>query len=86
MEDTPIEVYRLQQSIFHKLSVQERWERFFEMIEMGRSSVAASIKKQNPGISETDFKIEMIKRFYKHDFSEIELNEIIETIRNQDKS
>ncbi|MDR4499675.1 MAG: hypothetical protein MRK02_17415 [Candidatus Scalindua sp.] len=47
----------------------ERLKMGFEMYEMSRKMVIASITKDNPGITDKEMKISLLKRFYGDDLS-----------------
>jgi len=53
------------------------------MMDDARLIVINSIKKDQPGISEKDLKIEFIKRYYKNDLSEEYLNDVIRWIKER---
>lgn len=48
-----------------------------EMYEVSRQMAIDSIKKLNPGISGLELKKELFKRFYKNDFTEQKMQEIL---------
>jgi hypothetical protein len=51
------------------------------MMEDVRRIVMNAIRKQNPGISETEAKIEFIKRYYKDEFTSGYLEDVIRWFR-----
>ena len=46
-----------------------------------RKNIEDNIKKENPQISANDLKIEVFKRFYKNDFSEEKMEDIVKGFR-----
>ena len=79
--DTPKEIRKIQNRIFFQKTVQERFQIGIEMIEDTKKIVENSIKSKNPQISEIDLKIEVFKRFYKNDFSEEKMGDIVKGFR-----
>ena len=79
--DTPKEIRKIQNRIFFQKTVQERFQIGIEMIEDAKKIVENSIKSKNPQISEIDLKIEVFKRFYKNDFSEEKMGDIVKGFR-----
>ena len=79
--DTPKEIRKIQNQIFFQKTVQERFKIGIEMIEDSKKIVENSIKIKNPQISANDLKIEVFKRFYKNDFSEEKMEDIIKGFR-----
>jgi DNA replication protein DnaC len=82
MQDTSSEMQKKQYEVFFRLSPEERVKQGVEMINVGLMIVENSIKNQYPNISKTDFKIEKLKRLYKNDLSEAELQRIIQHFRD----
>lgn len=78
MQDTSPEIMLIQHNIWMKKTEEERFRMGIEMIEEGRKLVESSIKNENPGISPTELKREVFKRFYENDFSAEELNTILQ--------
>ena len=79
--DTPKEIRKIQNQIFFQKTVQERFKIGIEMIEDSKKIVENSIKIKNPQISANDLKIEVFKRFYKNDFSEEKMEDIVKGFR-----
>ena len=75
--DTPKEIRKIQNQIFFQKTVQERFEIGIQMINDGKKIVERNIKNENPQISEIDLKIAVFERFYKNDFSEEKIKDII---------
>lgn len=70
MNDTSPEMRKKQLEGIFKMSAKERFAQGLEMIDFVRQTVENSIKKQNPMLSEADFKIAIFKRYYEKEFSE----------------
>ena len=79
--DTPKKIRKIQNQIFFQKTVQERFKIGIEMIEDAKKIVENSIKIKNPQISAIDLKIEVFKRFYKNDFSEEKMEDIVKGFR-----
>ena len=79
--DTPDHIRKLQNEIFLKNSLSRRFELGFQMIESVKKIIENSIRSKNPQISTTDLKIEVFKRFYKNDFSEEKMEDIVKGFR-----
>lgn len=80
MDDTTPEMKSMQRMIFEKMSLQERFRIGTEFIDFGRRLVTSSIKKENPGISELELKIAILKRYYGNIFTEEEFGQIIKSL------
>ena len=78
MQDTSPEILLIQHDIWMKKTPEERFRLGIEMIEEGRKLVECSIKNENPGITPTELKRAVFKRFYENDFSVEELNTILQ--------
>ena len=65
-----------------KMTPAERFKEGIKMIEFARNTVINSIKKKNKDITPKQLRIELFKRFYSKDFSEIEKTRIIEHFNN----
>jgi len=80
MNDTPTEILNIQRDIFSKKTIRERFMIGAETIDFGRELVISNIKKNNPGISEVDLKIALVKRYYENSFSKEEMPMIVQSI------
>lgn len=67
MKDTNPEIEEMYFNMMMVKSGEERLKMGFEMYEMSRKIVIASILKDNPEISERDMKISLFNRFYEND-------------------
>lgn len=87
MNDTPFEINRLQFEIVNSIPLKERLEGLFELTEMSRGIIRNRIKTEHPEISDIELEIEVFKTFYRQDFDEEGMNQIINSmIRYLDKT
>lgn len=77
MLDTPIEVQKIQYDILMSKSMEERLMIGFATVDFARAIAESAIRQANPGISEIDLKIALLKRFYADQFSEETMGKII---------
>jgi hypothetical protein len=68
-----------QNEIMMQKIVNERFA--VEMVDDYRKNIEDSIINENPQISQVDLKIEVFKRFYKNDFSEEKMGDIVKGFR-----
>ncbi|MDZ4844618.1 MAG: hypothetical protein SH857_03610 [Chitinophagales bacterium] len=85
MKDTTEEAEKMQLEIILSKTNEERFLMGIEMIDSVRLIVANSIREKHPGISETELKVEMFKRYYENDFSPKQLADIIRWMRSNGK-
>lgn len=83
MEDTPTHIHQKQLEIILSKTMQERLAMGLQMMEDTRLIVMRGIRQQNPGISETEVKIEFIKRYYKDDFTPEYMEDVIRWFRQK---
>lgn len=76
MKDTPNEIMIIQHEIFFTKSLEQRFLLAMQMIDDGVSLCRASIKNEQPNISEKELKVELFKKIYSTDFSEYEFQKI----------
>ena len=76
MEDTSPEISQMQQDFFMRKTPAERFMAGIEMMEEVRKMVAMSIRNNNPGITDSELKLAVIKRYYEHDYSAEEMKKI----------
>lgn len=81
MKDTSKEINDYQLKFFLNKSVEERFQLTFQMIDDGKKLVESTIINNNPSISDIELKKETIKRFYRNDFSEAEMNNILNSFK-----
>ena len=86
MNDTSPEMRKKQLEGIFKMSAKERFAQGLAMIDFVRQTVENSIKKQNPTLSETEFKIAIFKRYYGKEFSEEAQKRITIHFQNLEKS
>ena len=67
MNDTAPEIKMLQHKLHMQLSENEKWARGFEMIENGKATLIAALKRKFPDDSDTDIFIKMVRQLYKND-------------------
>jgi hypothetical protein len=82
MGDTTPETRQKQREIIFSKTEEQRLMMGLEMMEDVRKIVLRSIKLENPAFSETECKIEFVRRYYKDDFSPAQLNDIMCSFRN----
>ena len=81
MNDTPEYIAQKQFEIIYKKPAIKRFLMSFEMTNFAHDLLESTIRSKQPGISEINLKIEVFKRFYINDFSESEMNRIIESMQ-----
>lgn len=81
MNDTPKHILKKQFEIINSIPLKERLLNLFELTELSRKIIENKIKEKNPDISDIDLKIELFRSFYKYDFDEAKMNEIINNMR-----
>lgn len=77
MTDTDLLVESRFLAMMMKKSGQERLKMGFSMFDMARKQAVASIKMNDPHMSERDIKRELFLRFYGQDFSPEEQKKIL---------
>ena len=82
MNDTTERMRKKQLEIMLGMTNKERFEQGMQMIDFVRKTVENSIKKQKPNLNETELKIEVFKRYYGKDFTEVEQKRIINHFYN----
>ena len=81
MTDTPQHIYKKQYDIIASKPMDERVRLSFETIDTTRQWVENSIKQNRPNISRIDLAIAVFLRYYSIDFTEIQRNNIIKSMR-----
>lgn len=79
MKDTSDEINEIQRQLIMKKTTGERFMMAIEMYEMSRAIVETSIKNKQPSISALELKKEVFRRFYSTDFSESEMQKILDS-------
>jgi hypothetical protein len=82
MNDTNPEIEKIFREMIMKKSGEERMMMGFSMFDSAREIVIASIKNENPDISEIELKKKLFLRFYGTDFTEEQKQKILECINN----
>ena len=77
MLDTPENIQKKQFEILMSKSMEERLIIGLETIDFAMAIAESSIKQDYPGISKTDLKIALLKRFYSNQFTAETLDKII---------
>ena len=67
--DTTEEMQDFQRQLIMSKTPEERFLMGIEMTEMGRQIMLAGIKNQKPGLTDEQYKIELLKRMIQHDNS-----------------
>ena len=80
MPDTKLEMIQKQRDIFFSKTPNERFLIGVDVIAFGRTMVESSIIQKNPGISESDLKVAVFKRYYANTFSRAEFEKIINSM------
>ena len=81
MNDTPKHILEKQFEIVMEKPLNERVKDLFEMTELSRRIVQNSIEVNNPDIPEVELKVELFKTFYRSDFDDHSLNQIVDSMR-----
>jgi hypothetical protein len=69
MYDTSPEMQEYQYRLIMSKSPEERFIMGLEMAEAGRELMLAGIRQAKPGLSEDEYKIELLRRMILHDKS-----------------
>jgi hypothetical protein len=70
MNDTPPDVRAACRALFMQRSEGERAMMAFEMFDMARALMTADIRARDPGITETELRVQIFERTYGNDFDE----------------
>lgn len=76
MKDTTLEAAQLQRDIIHSKTELERVMMGVDMIESTGKVVMNSIKNENPNLSEREIVAELFERYYGHEFTQEEKENI----------
>ena len=88
MNDTPKYILEKQFEIVMTKPLKERVNELFEMTELSRRIIQNRIEANNPDIQEVELKVELFKAFYRSDFDDHLLNQIVDSMKrfwNQSK-
>ncbi len=89
MNDTPKYILEKQFEIVMEKPLNERVKDLFEMTELSRKIIRNRIETNNPDIPEVDLKVELFKAFYRSDFDDHLLSQIVDSMKrfwNQSES
>lgn len=81
MHDTPQHIQTLQQHIYASKPVEARIFSTMNMLQCAISQAKQLIQEENPQLSETEIKIEFIRRYYGQELGEETLTKIATKIR-----
>ncbi|MCK4748877.1 MAG: hypothetical protein KAT15_17610 [Bacteroidales bacterium] len=81
MSDTPKQILQKQFEIVMAKPFGERVSGLFEMTDLSRTIIKNRIEINNPELSDLELKVEAFKAFYKSDFDDQSLNQIIESMK-----
>ena len=76
MIDTKPEMLELQRKILEKKSYEEKFLMSIDMYETSKAFVRSAILNEMPDIVEDEMRRELFRRFYKNDFTKVELEKI----------
>ena len=81
MNDTPKYILEKQFEIVMTKPLKERVNDLFEMTELSRRIIQNRIEANNPDIQEAELKVELFKAFYRSDFDDHLLNQIVDSMK-----
>lgn len=81
MNDTPKYILEKQFEIVMAKPLNERVKDLFEMTELSRRIIRNRIEANNPDIPEVELKVELFKAFYRSDFDDYSLNQIVDSMK-----
>ena len=76
MTDTPDFIRKKQIEIFLSKSETDKWRLGMGMIDEVWHSVKKSISIEKPHLSQAELMVELFRRYYRNDFTALELNTI----------
>lgn len=77
MTDTQPEMAKLYHQLLMAKTGEERLMMGCSMFDFAKSIVISSIKNNHPGISPSDLRKELFKRFYQTDFTAVQIEKIL---------
>jgi hypothetical protein len=83
LQDTSNDIRHKHYEIILDKSPQERFLMALQMMDDVREIVLNSIRNSNKEISETDIKIEFMKRYYKNDFTQQQMEDIVKWFKSK---
>ena len=81
MNDTPRYILEKQFELIMAKPLEVRIKNLFEMTELSRRIIQNRIEANNPDLPEAELKIELFKAFYRSDFDDHSLNQIINSMK-----
>ena len=76
MNDSTPEMWKKQHELMLAMPMKQRFMEDIDMTEFTRKLMATDVRRQNPGVSELELKIEVFKGYYEDEFTEEQLNDI----------
>ena len=86
MNDTSPEMRQKQFEIMLAMPPARRFMYGIDMIDFTRNIIENRVKSLNPGMSQLELRIEVVKKYYKSEFSQKEMANIIESFRRNGES
>ncbi len=81
MNDTPPEILKKQIEIIQSKPEKVRLAMQLEMMEYAMNNTKKLLRKRHPHLSEREITIEFVKLYYKDDFSEEEMQKIVQWMK-----
>ena len=81
MNDTPKYILGKQFEIVMEKPLNKRVKDLFEMTELSRRIIRNRIEANKPDIPEVELKVELFKAFYRSDFDDFLLNQIVDSMK-----
>ena len=83
MNDTPPDVRAAFTALLMQRSASERAMMTFDMFDLARTLMVADIRARDPGISDTELRVQIFERTYRSDFDEVDRARIATRIRGR---
>lgn len=83
MVDTTPQILQRQFDVYQAKSLEDKLSMLADMMEYGVNQTMDVLKKWYPDKSKIELKVEFFRLYYRNDFSQIEMTQILEKIRNQ---
>jgi hypothetical protein len=84
MNDTPPDVDAAFSAMFATLTPTQRVRTMSEMFDTARRLLVSGIRAEQPGITDTELKVEVFLRTYRDDYTPAERDRIVADLRRQD--
>lgn len=85
MRDTPQHIQALQQKIYASKPIEARIFSTINMLQCAIAQAKKLLRQENPHFSETEIKIEFIRRYYGHELGEEAIAKITTKIREYEQ-